>query len=93
MECYQAQRRYLIKLESGLIIRRNRIHLRKRLTSRGTEHHNRSFSGTGPGNEEDGPRHMRQAFDQGHDEHADASPRRSKRMSRRPSRFNDFVME
>ena len=61
MECHQAQRRYLIKLESGLIIRRNRIHLRKRLTSCATEHHNCSFSGTGPGDEEDGPRRTRQA--------------------------------
>ena len=78
MECYQAQRRYLIKLESGLIIRRNRIHFRKRLTSCATEHHNRSFSGTGPGDEEDGPRRTRQAFDQGHDEQADVSPRRSR---------------
>ena len=30
MECYHQSRRYLIKLESGLMIRRNRIHLRKR---------------------------------------------------------------
>ena len=30
MECYQQSRRYLIKLESGLMIRRNRIHLQKR---------------------------------------------------------------
>ena len=80
MEYHQAQRRYLIKLESGLIIRRNRIPLRKRLTSCATEHHNRSFSGTGPGDEEDGPRRTRQAFDQGHDEQANASPRRSRRM-------------
>ena len=93
MECYQAQRRYQIKLESGLLIRRNRIHLGKRLTSGATEHHNCSFSGTGPGDEEDGPRRTRQAFDQSHHEQADASPRRSRRMSRRPSRFNDFVME
>ena len=93
MKCHQAQRRYLIKLESGLIIRRNRIHLRKRLTLCATEHHNRSFSGTGPDNEKDGPRRTQQAFGQGHDEQADASPRRSRRMSRRPSRFNDFVME
>ena len=67
MECYQAQRHYLIKLESGLIIRRNRIHLRKRLTPCATEHHNCSFSGTGPG-DEDGPRRTRQAFNQSHDE-------------------------
>ena len=68
MECYQAQRHYLIKLESGLIIRRNRIHLRKRLTPCATEHHNCSFSGTGLGDEEDGPRRTRQAFNQSHDE-------------------------
>ena len=30
MECYHQSRRYLIKLESGLMIRRNRIHHRKR---------------------------------------------------------------
>ena len=30
MECYQQSRRYLIKLESGLMIRQNIIHLRKR---------------------------------------------------------------
>ena len=30
MECYHQSRQYLIKLESGLMIRRNRIHLRKR---------------------------------------------------------------
>ena len=30
MECYHQSRRYLIKLESGLMIRRNRIHLRKK---------------------------------------------------------------
>ena len=78
MICYQAQRRYLIKLKSGLIIRRNRINLRKRLTSCVTEHHNRSFSGTSPGDEEDGSRRARQAFDQSHDERADDSLRRSR---------------
>ena len=93
MEYYQAQRRYQIKLKSGLIIRRNRIHFRKRLTSCVTEHQNRSFPGTGPGNQEDGPRRTQQAFNQNHDERADASPRRSRRMSRSPSRFNNFVME
>ena len=30
MECYHQSHRYLIKLESGLMIRQNRIHLRKR---------------------------------------------------------------
>ena len=30
MECYYLSPRYFIKLESGLMIRRNRIHLRKR---------------------------------------------------------------
>ena len=30
MECYHQSRRYLIELESELMIRRNRIHLRKR---------------------------------------------------------------
>ena len=58
MECRQAQRPYLIKLESELIMRKNRIHLHKRLTSCATDHHIRSFFATGP--EEDGPR---QAFD------------------------------
>ena len=33
LECYEQARRYLIKLESGMIIRRNRIHLRKRFVS------------------------------------------------------------
>ena len=30
MECYHQSRRYLIKIESGLMIRQNRIHLQKR---------------------------------------------------------------
>ena len=54
---------YLIKLEWGLIICRNRIHLHKRLISPVTEHHNLSFPGTDTGIEEDGPRRTRQAFD------------------------------
>ena len=32
LERYEHVRRYLIKLESGMVIRRNRIHLRKRVT-------------------------------------------------------------
>ena len=33
LERYENARRYLIRLESGMIIRRNRIHLRKRFTN------------------------------------------------------------
>ena len=95
MDCYQALpvQRYLIKLESGLIICQNRIHLCKRLTSCATEHHNHFFHGTDPGNKEDGSCRTRQAFNQNDDGRVDASPRRSRRMSWRPSRFIDLVIE
>ena len=61
MECYQAQRRCLITLKLGLIIGRNRIHLRKRLASCAAKHHNRSFPGTSLGNKKDGRHRIRQA--------------------------------
>ena len=102
MECYHQSRRYLIKLESGLMILRNRIDLRKRYfhpknDTNSTEPSNYLDNGDVKNNELNGDsddqvgNNFNRAVTETEsscDEH-----RRSDREHRRPHCFDDYVME
>ena len=102
MECYHQSRRYLIKLESGLMIRQNRIHLQKRYS-----HPKNDANSTEPSNYlDDGDVKNNEPNDDSNDEignnfnravtETESScyePRRSDREHRRSRRFDDYVME
>ena len=102
MESHHQSRRYLIKLESGLMIRRNRIHLRKRYF-----HPKNNTNSTEPSNYfNDDDVKNNELNDNSDDkvgnnfnravtktESSCNEPRRSDREHRRPRRFDDYVME
>ena len=79
LERYERARRYLIKLASGMIIRRNRIYLRKRF--------NCDFSTSVPA-ETDFDSQPESLTNTTHN----VQGRRSNRVRRLPSRFDDYVM-
>ena len=102
MECYHQSRRYLIKLESGLMIRRNRIHLRKRYShpknnTNSTEPSNYLDDGDVKNNElnDDSDDEVGNNFNRAVTETESSCDelRRSDRKHRRPRRFDDYVME
>ena len=102
MECYHQSRRYLIKLESGLMIQRNRIHLRKRYShpkndTNSTEPSHYYDDGDVKNNEpnDDSDDEVGRNFNRAvtKTESSCDEPRRSDRQHRRPRRFDDYVME
>ena len=102
MECYHQSRQYLIKLESGLIIQRNRIHLRKRYSypkndTNSTEPSNYLDDGDVKNNEpnDDSDHEVGNNFNRAVTETESScdEPRRSDGEHRQPRRFDDYVME
>ena len=102
MECYYQSRRYLIKLESGLMISQNRIYLQKRYSHPKNDTNSTKLSNylddsdvknNKPNNDSDdevGNNFNRAVTET---ESSCDEPRRSDREHRRPRRFDNYVME